>query len=37
MPAENSGLKLPRLGRSNQKGYKEKDFFDQFKTAFFRL
>jgi hypothetical protein len=31
MPNQNSLLKLPREGRSNQKGYKEKDFFDQIK------
>jgi len=34
MPAGNSSLKLPRLGRSNQKGYKEEDFFDQLKLHF---
>lgn len=28
MPKENSNLKLPRSGRSNQKGYKENDFYD---------
>lgn len=32
MPAINSLLKLPRTGRSNQKGYKEDDFFDVLKT-----
>ncbi|MBK0401791.1 hypothetical protein I5M27_02270 [Adhaeribacter sp. BT258] len=31
MPRENSSLKLPRTGRSNQKGYKEIDFFKQLK------
>ena len=31
MPKQNSILKLPRLGRSNQKGYKEKDFYNQIK------
>jgi hypothetical protein len=34
MPYDNSSLKLPRLGRSNQKGYKEKDFFNQLKLYF---
>ena len=29
MPKEKSSLKLPRLGRSNQKGYKENDFFNE--------
>ena len=29
MPKQNSILKLPRIGRSNQKGYKENDFFNQ--------
>ena len=28
MPKQNSNLKLPRLGRSNQKGYKEDDFYN---------
>ena len=27
MPKQNSNLKLSRLGRSNQKGYKENDFY----------
>lgn len=27
MPEQNARLKLPRAGRSNQKGYKENDFF----------
>lgn len=31
MPKQNSSLKLPRLGRSNQKGYKENDFYIQIK------
>lgn len=31
MPKNNTILKLPRNGRSNQKGYKENDFFDQLK------
>jgi len=31
MPRSNTILKLPRTGRSNQKGYKENDFFDQLK------
>lgn len=29
MPKLNSNLKLPRIGRSNQKGYKENDFYNQ--------
>jgi hypothetical protein len=32
MPKHNSNLKLPRLGRSNQKGYKENDFYNQIKS-----
>ncbi|GAB1462304.1 hypothetical protein [Pedobacter sp.] len=32
MPKQNSNLKLPRLGRSNQKGYKETDFYNQIKS-----
>jgi hypothetical protein len=32
MPKQNAVLKLPRAGRSNQKGYKENDFFNQLKT-----
>jgi hypothetical protein len=32
MPVLNSILKLPRTGRSNQKGYKEDDFFDLLKN-----
>ena len=31
MPKINTILKLPRNGRSNQKGYKEKDFYNQLK------
>lgn len=31
MPKSNSILKLPRIGRSNQKGYKENDFYTQLK------
>jgi len=31
MPKQNTVLKLPRTGRSNQKGYKENDFFNQLK------
>ena len=31
MPKHNCTLKLPRLGRSNQKGYKENDFFNEIK------
>lgn len=31
MPKENSILKLARLGRTNQRGYKEIDFFNQLK------
>lgn len=31
MPKSNSILKLPRTGRSNQKGFKENDFFNQLK------
>jgi hypothetical protein len=34
MPKSNSILKLPRNGRSNQKGYKENDFFNQLKHNF---
>lgn len=29
MPKQNCILKLPRIGRSNQKGYKENDFFSK--------
>ena len=31
MPKQNTILKLPRAGRSNQKGYKENEFFNQLK------
>jgi hypothetical protein len=31
MPKSNSSLKLPRIGRSNQKGYKENDFHNEIK------
>ena len=31
MPKQNSSLKLPRTGRSNQKGFKENDFYRQLK------
>ncbi len=31
MPKQNTILKLPRSGRSNQKGYKENHFFNQIK------
>lgn len=31
MPKSNTILKLPRNGRSNQKGYKEKDFYNHLK------
>lgn len=31
MPIKNTILKLPRAGRTNQKGYKENDFFNQLK------
>jgi len=31
MPEESSSLKLPRAGRTNQKGYKENDFYRQLK------
>ncbi|MCC6253098.1 MAG: hypothetical protein IT238_11635 [Bacteroidia bacterium] len=31
MPKSNTILKLPRNGRSNQKGYKESDFYNQLK------
>jgi len=31
MPKHNCTLKLPRIGRSNQKGYKEDDFFSKIK------
>lgn len=31
MPKQNTILKLPRVGRSNQKGYKENDFYNKIK------
>jgi len=31
MPKQNTILKLPRAGRTNQKGYKENNFFNQLK------
>lgn len=31
MPKTNSSLKLPRIGRSNQKGYKENNFYNEIK------
>lgn len=31
MPKENAVLKLPREGRTNQKGYKENDFFEKLR------
>ena len=31
MPKPNSRIKLPRIGRTNQKGYKENDFFNQIR------
>jgi hypothetical protein len=34
MPKTNAILKLPRTGRSSQKGYKENDFFNQLKENF---
>ncbi len=32
MPMQNALLKLPRAGRTNQKGYKENDFYTQIKS-----
>jgi len=32
MPKFNSNVKLPRTGRTNQKGYKENDFFNEIKN-----
>lgn len=32
MPKPNCSLKLPRKGRSNQKGYKENDFYNEIKV-----
>ena len=37
MPKHNSSLKLPRIGRSNQKGYKENDFFNEIKLQIFDI
>jgi hypothetical protein len=34
MPKPNSVIKLPREGRSNQKGYKEDDFYTELKRHF---
>lgn len=34
MPNKNSALKLPRKGRSNQRGYKDKDFCNLIKSEF---
>lgn len=34
MPKINSYLKLARIGRTNQKGYKEKDFYNELKLHF---
>jgi hypothetical protein len=31
MPKKNSLIKLPRIGRSNQKGFKENDFYNKIK------
>ena len=33
MPKSNTILKLPRTGRSNQKGYKENDFYNKLKQT----
>ena len=33
MPKQNTILKLPRTGRSNQKGYKENDFYNKIKQT----
>ena len=33
MPKQNTILKLPRTGRSNQKGYKENDFYNRIKQT----
>jgi hypothetical protein len=33
MPKNNTILKLPRIGRTNQKGYKESDFFNKLKKT----
>jgi len=37
MPKHNSSLKLPRIGRSNQKGYKENDFFNEIQLQLFDI
>lgn len=37
MPNQNSSLKLPRIGRSNQKGYKEDIFYNQIKSQIFEI
>ena len=37
MPKPNSPLKLPRKGRSNQKGYKENDFFRDIQLQVFNV
>ena len=37
MPKQNSNLKLPRIGRSNQKGFKENDFFNEIKLQIFNI
>jgi Mg-chelatase subunit ChlD len=37
MPKQNSSLKLPRTGRSNQKGYKENDFYSKLKLNIFDI
>jgi len=34
MPNKDSGLKLPRQGRSNQRGYKDMDFYTLIKSEF---
>jgi hypothetical protein len=33
MPKQNTLIKLPRTGRSNQKGYKENDFYNKIKQT----
>lgn len=37
MPASNASLKLPRQGRTNKRGYKEKEFGDQLRIHFSEL
>ena len=37
MPKHNSSLKLPRIGRSNQRGYKEKEFVNEIKLQIFDI